>query len=345
MRCSSCRFAALYFAPFCGGLVESGRLTGLYLALGAVYWLAHSAGIEITNRLADRTEDAINRPERTELCELVGWRTLETAQVAIWAGVLILDAVWIALAANALLIGLLSASVALGVVYSRGARLSRSRAFAPLTLNLLFGGAFLLGWSLGDPLHQPHDAGLHQLPEFLPMLVVVGLFVLALAGIKDITDREGDLRVGYRSLFVDLIDRPSSLLATGVAGLPFGGLAAFVVSGLLPPRMALLLAFVPCSAILLAATRRAHTDAEKLLIREIFYGYWLAFSSAALLLYLRSPALAAAIGATVAYWACASRWLHWSPAPGRAGLMLVLRISGLGSGRGVEPMPEGLSRT
>jgi 4-hydroxybenzoate polyprenyltransferase len=237
----------------------------------------------------------------------------------------------------------LAASVGLGLVYSRGIRLSRSRAFAPLTLNLLFGGSFLLGWSAGNPLRQSGDYAWSQFLMFLPLLVVVGLFVLALAGIKDITDREGDVRVGYRSLFVDLVERPSSALIVGVASMPFLGLLAFVLGGLLPARLLLLMALAPVSAIIVSATRRAHTGSEKLLIREAFYGYWLAFSSAALLLFLPSAALAAAIGATAAYWACATRWLHWAPGLGRDGVVQVMRISGLTAGRaGVESMAESL---
>ncbi len=253
---------------------------------------------------------------------------------------MVLDGAWIALAGNPLLIGLLTASVALGLAYSRGARLSRKRAFAPLTLNLLFGGAFLLGWSTGDPLGRPHGLGLTQFTEFIPMLVVVGLFVLALAGIKDITDREGDVQVGYRSLFLDLVDRPSSLLILGVAAVPFVGLTAFVASGLLPTRLLWLIAFVPCSLVIVSASRRAPTGAEQMLIRESFYGYWLAFSSAALLLYLPTAALAGAILATVVYWAGATRWLHWSPALGLRGVLQVIRISGLTG----EPMPGPLAQ-
>jgi 4-hydroxybenzoate polyprenyltransferase len=333
LRCSSCRFAALYFSPFCGGLVETARATVGYAALGAVFWLLHSLGIEVTNRLADRTEDAINRPERTALCALVGWGTLRSMQSAIWCTVIVLDIAWILLAGNPLLIGLLLGSSGLGIAYSRGLRLSRSRSFSLITLNLLFGGAFLLGWSVGDPLARPDNAGWNQLADFLPLLVAVGLFILALAGIKDITDRQGDIRIGYRSFFVDIMERRSSAVLGFVASVPFLAILAFVLSGLLPTRLLALIVFAPVSTIVVSASRRAQTRLDRMLVREAFYDYWLVFSSSALLLFLPRAILAEVVLATIAYWILATRWLHWGQPLGWSGVVRIMRIASPGADR------------
>lgn len=321
LRCSSCRFAALYFVPFCGGLAQAGRATAGYLALGALFWFLLSLGIEITNRLTDRTEDAINRPERTALCNQVGWRTLNAMQLVIWCAVLVLDIAWLALAGNPLLLGLMGASAAIGIGYSRGARLSRRRLFAFVTLNLLFGGSFLLGWSVGYPFGHASSSGWHQLADFIPLLIIVGLFILALVGIKDITDREGDLRIGYRSFFVDLVERQSSALLGFLVSMPFLAVLVFALSGLLPARLLTLLVFAPISAMVVCATRQAKTSLDQLLVREAFYDYWLIFSSSALLLLLPRLTLAGAIAGALVYWMIATRWLHWG-AP--------LRLAGLG---------------
>jgi 4-hydroxybenzoate polyprenyltransferase len=327
LRCSSCRFAALYFGPFCGGLVQAGRATAAYFALGAGFWMLHSLGIEVTNRLADRMEDAINRPERTALCAVVGWQTLKAIEHAIWYAVLIFDIVWILLA------GLLTGSSGLGIAYSRGARFSRHRFVGFITLNLLFGGAFLLGWSVGDPFGGPGNSAWNQLGAFLPLLVAVGLFILALAGIKDITDRQGDVRIGYRSFFLELVEHRSSAVLGSVAGAPFFAILAFALAGLLPIRLLALMAFAPVSAIVVSAARSARAGFDRMLVREAFYGYWLAFSSSALLLFLPRPALAGAIVAATAYWVLATRWLHWGAPLGAAGLVRIMRMAGPGAER------------
>jgi 4-hydroxybenzoate polyprenyltransferase len=307
--------------------VQGGQFTAGYVALGAAYWILLSLGIEVTNRLADRREDAINRPERTALCGIVGWSRLKSIQYVIWCTVFVLDLVWILVAGNLLLVGLLASSFGLGVVYSRGPRLSRKRFFSFITLNLLFGGAFLLGWSIGDPLGPPGHSGWDQFMTFLPLLVTVGLFILALIGIKDITDSLGDTQIGYRSLFVDLVERRSSLMLGLVAGVPFFALLVFVSVDLLPMRMLILVTFVPVSAIVVSAARSAHTKLETMLVREAFYGYWLIYSSSALLLLLPHTALAGAIVAAVAYWMLTTRWLHWGRPLSRADLLRIVQIA------------------
>lgn len=320
--------------PYFAGLAEVGRASLKFTILGAAYWIVHSLGIEVTNRLSDREEDEVNRPERTALCAAVGWSALKRIQRWLWFGIALIDVTWLLLAASPLFAALLLSSSLLGVAYSRGPRLSRNRYFGLVAVNLLFGGAFLLGWSVGDPLALPRMAGWHQLSAFMPLLVAVGIYILGLAGIKDITDRRGDLKIGYRSPFVDVIERRTSTAVWGLALVPFAALGGCALSGLLPGRLWLLTAFAPISALVTCAARRARGMHERLLVRELFYNYWLVFSSAALLLLLPRAALGLAVAGACAYWVVATRWLHWGEGLGIAGLGRVVRLAGLPLGSG-----------
>jgi len=329
LRCASCRFATLYFVPFFAGLVLAGRDTLGYAALGALFWIVHSLAIEVTNRLSDRSEDVVNRPERTRLCEYVGWQALKAMQVGLWCAVIAIDAVWLVLAGNPEFAFLLALSIGIGIAYSCGPRLARTRHVGLLVLNLVFGGVFIVGWSAGDPFSRPTHVWLDQIAFFMPVLVVVGIFIATLVGVKDLTDRAGDLRIGYRSPFVDLIERRSVFVIRCLGACPFALIAAFASLGLVSGRLVALVGFAPVSAILTEAVRGAQTSADGLIVREVFYNYWLAFSSIALLLLLPQKTLALAIVGAISYWVLTTRWLHWGERLRAVDLVQLVRMSGL----------------
>ncbi|MGN6189700.1 MAG: UbiA family prenyltransferase [Conexibacter sp.] len=313
LRCASCRFGALYYVPFCAGMAAAGTLDVLTALLGAGFWLALGLAIEVTNRLADRVEDEVNRPERTALCETVGWRTLARVQLALWGLVVALTGAWLALAPNALLLLLLASGAFFGIVYSRGPRLARTRALVFVVLSGTFVGPFCLGVAAGDPLGAASGAGFAQLGRFVPLFWVLTFFISSLAGIKDVTDRAGDEAIGYRSAFLAFADRHGTAALTALASVPFVALSAFVATGLLPARMLALLAFLPLSAGVALAVRGAHDrPADQLLVREALYQHWLAFTTAALLLRFPSAGLVAALAGGWAWWLAASRHLHWA---------------------------------
>lgn len=331
MQCASCRFATLYFVPFFAGLVLAGHDTLGYAALGALLWIVHSLAIEVTNRLSDRTEDTINRPERTRLCEYVGWPALRAVQAGLWSAVVAIDGVWLVLAGNPEFAFLLALSISIGIAYSRGPRLARSRHVGLLVVNLVFGGVFIVGWSAGDPFSRPTHVWLSQITSFMPVLIVVGIFIVTLAGVKDLTDRAGDLRVGYRSPFVDLVEHRRAFLVRCLGLCPFALIAAFTSLDLMSSRLIALIGFAPVSIILTEAVRGARTSADSLIVREVFYNYWLAFSSIALLLLLPQKALALAVMGAISYWVLTTRWLHWGDQLHAADLMQLVRMSGLRS--------------
>jgi 4-hydroxybenzoate polyprenyltransferase len=313
LQCASCRFSVLYFIPFCGGLAAAGGLQLSHALLGAAFWGVITLAIEVTNRLADRVEDEINRVERTRLCARIGWQALARLQALLWSLVGAAAVAWLLLAPGLLLAALVALGVLAGVGYSRGPRLARRRLLVFVMLSGTFVGPFSLGWVAGSP-----GAGLAdilQLDRFTPLFWVLTLFITSLAGIKDITDRRGDEAIGYRSAFLALAERHGTAALTLVAAVPYAALAGFVLAGALPVRTLALFALLPVSIALGLAVRGARDDASRqLTVREALYYDWLAFASVALLACYPGVPLLAALGAGWLCWILASRHLHWSRA-------------------------------
>jgi 4-hydroxybenzoate polyprenyltransferase len=323
-RCASCRFVVFYYVPFFAGLIESNHLTAFTITFGFFFWLVQSLATEVTNRLADRVEDEVNRPERTALCAAFGWERLRALEWALWGTMAIMSGIWLAVDGNVGLALMLVGCILVGIGYSRGPRLSRSRAFAFLMINVVFGGSYFVGWMAGDPTGA---LAWQQLESFFPLLVVVGLFILVLAGIKDITDEAGDREVGYRSPFVEVVNGRASAIPWLLALAPSATTALFVLTGLLPLRLAVLLIFAPVSLALMTAAARAQTVSDRLIVREAFYNYWLIYSSTALLAFAPSWEMMAAITGSAALWLGATYFLHWGDGLGRADLRHLLRLS------------------
>jgi 4-hydroxybenzoate polyprenyltransferase len=337
LQCASCRFSALYLMPFCAGLAAAGDPSAASVLCGAGFWLVLTLAIELTNRLADRVEDAVNRPERTALCEAVGWERLERIQLALWVLVAACAAAWLALAPNALLALLLAGGAGFGLAYSRGPRLARHRALVFVVLSGTFVGPFCLGFAAGAPLGGGSGASFGQLGSFVALFWVMTLFITCLAGVKDITDRAGDEAIGYRSAFLALVERHGTAALVVLATIPFAALCAFVAAGSLVPRALALLAFLPASIVVGLAVRGAGgRAADQLLVREALYQLWLAFTTATLLACFPSAFLLAALAGTWAWWVLASRYLHWGPAP-RLGD--ARRVLALARGRGRHGRP------
>ncbi|HKG03497.1 MAG TPA: UbiA family prenyltransferase [Conexibacter sp.] len=341
LQCASCRFGALYYVPFCAGMAAAGTLSLATALLGAAFWLTLGMAIEVTNRLADRVEDAVNRPERTALCETVGWELLARVQLLLWGLVVVATAVWVALAPNALLLLLLVSGAGFGLAYSRGPRLARHRALVFVVLSGTFVGPFCLGVAAGDPLAgTASTAGFAQLGEFVPLFWVLTLFISSLAGIKDITDRAGDEAIGYRSAFVAFAERHGTAALTALAAVPFAALVGFVAAGQLPARALALLVFLPLSAGVALAVRGAHDrPADQLLVREALYDHWLAFTTATLLVCFPSLGLLAALAGAWLWWLVASRWLHWGAPLRLADLPRVVALATAGGARQRSTVP------
>jgi 4-hydroxybenzoate polyprenyltransferase len=311
LRCTSCRFASFYFIPFLGGLAGAGEGRASWVLPGAIFWLSLSVGTEAVNRLSDRTEDEINRPERTAICHECGFRLILRTAIAAWlvAGGLAVAAL---VARPGLPLAVLLVLGALSAVgYSYGPKLSRHRYASLVVLTFPFGGTFLIGWAIGHPMTD--SAALRDLLLHAgPVAVAGGLSIGALAGIKDLTDVPGDAAVGSRALWVSVIRDHTGRMAVALAAAPFAIMVAFVAGGLLTMRFLALLCLLPLATMVACGAGRAQTPPQLLATRELFYQYWIVLESVAMILY--APQLTTVLGtlAAVVWWVIASRYLHWT---------------------------------
>jgi 4-hydroxybenzoate polyprenyltransferase len=331
LSCSSCRFATYYWIPFLVAIAASSQLDWRWALLGPAFWLVFSTGTELLNRLSDRREDAINRPERTAMCRAIGYDRIAVVVACIWAAVAAVDLAWSVVNPNPWLIALLALGFLSSINYSYGLRLKRHRYGALLTLTFPFGGTFLTGLAAhpdGRVTWASAAAGFLHDPG--PMLVVVAAFIVSLAGTKDITDAKGDAVVGYRSLWVALSDRSGARRLAALLATPFVLIILLSGLGMLPPRFALLLCFGPVSALLGLAICRSTTAESRLATRELMYQYWYAFVATALYLYRPSGLVLTMLAVSTAYWLVTSRYLHWFRALDLAHAQTLLSVLGLG---------------
>jgi 4-hydroxybenzoate polyprenyltransferase len=312
LRCGSCRFAAFYFLGFQAAIVDGGQAGLFWLAFGIPFWFFHSLGVELLNRYSDRVEDKINRPERTAICERVGFERIKWLAIFVWLLISLTDIVWLLLYPNGLLAVLLALAIASGVFYSFFARFKARRYIAPIILTFPFGGPFMIGWIATHGGLSTGELWEDFFFRLLPFFLVPGLFFMGHIGIKDITDVAGDKRVGYNSLWVSLLTNRAHFTIMFFVSLWLMVDVAFVATGLLSARYLILLLFWPFSLTIALASARAKSKADNEATREVFYHYSLLVLSSSFLLLNPQPQMATSIVAIIAYWILASQFLHWN---------------------------------
>jgi 4-hydroxybenzoate polyprenyltransferase len=322
LRLASCRFAAIYFIAYAAGALGNGADL-LWIVLGAPYWLVFSLATELINRLSDRVEDSINRPERTALCDAVGWDRIRRLAIVAWSVVLVCDVAWVLARPSVPLAALLFVAAFASINYSYGLRLKRTGFFSLLVITFPFCGTFFVGWAVNAGAAGAGDA---LLDRYLPFALFLGWFVGTLAGVKDITDALGDAEVGYRSLFLSLARRHPLFLLAAILAIPFAFLWAFIATGWLEERFVWLTVFWPASAIVALCALRAETADEREATRELAYQYWLVFLSAAFVTFEPSPTMVAVDAAALVYWIATSQLVHWSGGVQRWKLAVVPRL-------------------
>jgi 4-hydroxybenzoate polyprenyltransferase len=315
VKVSSIRFMAFYFVAFYGAIEVSGAGAVRVAALGALLWCVSCAGIELTNRYADRVEDEINRPERTALCKLVGYTTIGKAAFGIQAALLVLYLAWFAAARKVDLFAVQMASWLLGWGYSVGPRLKARRYGVLVALSCTFVLPFLFGFAVRGRLVEAPLAPL-----------CVPAFVISLSGVKDITDVAGDAERGYRSLFVDLAERRSGRALLALLASPYLLIAVLVLAGAAPARFLSLLLLAPGSLLFAVLVRGGRGPEETASVRESLYHFWFVFLAATMALLCPTKGLLAALASAAVFWVVATRKLHWATGLTREQFLAVTRI-------------------
>lgn len=313
LRCCSCRFTVYYWVGYMAGLEQTGRASIAWSAAGLALWLAWCLGIEIVNRVADREADLVDRPERTAMCEEIGFARLRVLGIAAWACFLGIGGVMLAVAHSAPLAVMLAFDVFLGVNYSVGLTFKRRRVLSVAALSLSLVSPMVTGWSVSG---QP--AGL--LRSVLPAAAVLAAFSIGLSGIKDITDVVGDRLIGYSSLWLALVRTKRGIAVYAALGIPFLFIVAWVGAGFLRWTTLLTLPLAAASVAVVAAASRATSPAERAVAREVMHTYTFVFACAFLLSFQPGPVMAISAAAGLAAWALASRTLHWSGGLDTSGL-------------------------
>jgi 4-hydroxybenzoate polyprenyltransferase len=312
LRCGSCRFAAYYFLSFQIAIIDGGQASWRWTAFGAIFWFLHSLGIELLNRYSDRVEDKINRPERTALCETVGFETIKRLAIAIWIVIALMYVGWLYLFPNPVLAMLLWSGLFFGVCYSFLFRFKARRYLALVVLTFPFGGPFIIGWAATHGNLSPTEGLVDLIGRLGPFLLVLGCFFIGHAGIKDITDIAGDERVGYRSLWVALVRSRANLTIRILVSVWFVACLIFIAAGWLPTRFVVLAGLWPLSLMFSGIASRAELRVDREAVRELFYHYWFLFLCVALYLLVPGwPAFWSIMG-TAAYWILTSQYLHWT---------------------------------
>ncbi|MEV2214935.1 UbiA family prenyltransferase [Streptomyces sp. NPDC050997] len=305
LRSCSVRFTAYYWVGFAVGLAACGRL-GVGLALlGVPMWLAYCLGTESVNRIADRAADEVNRPERTRLCEEFGWSRLTAVAVLSWGVFVLIGAALTWWHPGLGLPALLLVDIGVAIGYSIGPAFKRHRVLSLLALTAPLITPLLTGWAV----YGGRDV---LLSPVLPAVSVLAAFSLGLSGIKDITDVEGDRRLGYSSLWLALARIGRGAAVYAFIGAPFLLLALYVALGHLPASALASLPLVVVSVLVVAAASRAHAAPDREAAREVMHQYTFYFLALCLLACAPTRATAVAVTAGVAYWLVASKALHWS---------------------------------
>lgn len=305
LRSCSVRFTAYYWMGYMAGLSVNGRLDVTWALLGLPMWLCYGIGAESLNRLADREADVINRPERTGLCEEFGWARLTKVCVGAWVLFCLMAAALVWERPGFFLPAVLLINMGIAIGYSVGPTFKRRRVLSLIVLTTPMVTPLLTGWAV-------HGVGGTLLSRVVPIAVVLAAFSLGLAGIKDITDVEGDRELDYSSLWLVLVRFRRGAALYALIGSPFLAVALFVVSGKLPVISLLLLPLAALSALVVAAASRAEAPEDREAAREVMHNYTFYFLALALLAAVPEPATVAAFAVSIGSWLLASKVLHWS---------------------------------
>lgn len=314
LKIGSVRYSAFYFVPFYGAVEAAGAGRLEWMLGGAVLCLVFCMAIELLNRFTDQRWDRINNPKRTRMCEEIGFLDIGILSAILFAILVPAGFLWLALTWNFELFLIHTVVWALAWNYSFGLRLKRRRYASLLALSATFVLPFLVGWVMSKPVRE------------IPLvLAFVPVFILTLAGSKDLTDVEGDRTYGYRSLFIDALRARLGRFVLSLTS--FVLLGAMLALNLAPLRYAALLVFLPGAWWIVRWGAVSRTPEERATTREATYHLWFGVLVAAMALTTPTPRCLVAMACATAFWFVATQRLHWSGGITRESLRVALVLT------------------
>lgn len=313
--------------PFLVGVVASGHANNTYLWLGFASLLCFQAVTSISNCISDRVEDAIDCPERSELCQAIGYHVLWGAVVA---ATLIYALIAVAMAeihVPPLTIAVGIAGLIVSFAYSF-LRLKTHPLGPPGLLGAMSAVCLWAGWHGPGATSGFIDIHLNALlslrlgsvlggEDALVIPSVITLWILGgtLCGSKDAPNLAGDAAVGYESVYVKIVKGKRPLARVlAVVSLPYVSVAIWVALGYTPPKLWILLLYPVVIAFARALVGvRDPDDGE--VVRELGYLYWQLFMSAVLLALYPTAITGVILGGSILWWLASSHWLHPDPSP------------------------------
>ena len=289
--------------PFLISFMASGSEDYVYLSLGLFGTFLFAIVCDLGNVVADQVSDEIDYPERTQLCRRVGYITLTWIVVAGAIGlVLTVGAMALVLHIGPELVVLWVAIPLAGIAYSYGPRIKTTK-LAPLWVA---GQSPVFLW-LGWPPTADFEGTL--VPGFL-----IGLMALTLMGWKDLPNIAGDLAVGYRSVFWDIVERGHAVVrAMGIITIPYLVVVLLVALGYLPVRYLMILVVLPVGLEVAITVVRARSLRERVAVRELGNLYWILFMNTVLLSFYPTYLTLVVAGASIVWYVVATWWLHPDP--------------------------------
>lgn len=294
---------ALSIPPFIVAVLAAGSPSLAVLAVGTLAAVCLSAIIDLTNRIADRVEDAVDYPYRTPMCERVGYRTLWIVVGALSVGYAVCVAVLGTLEVPLAALLTWAGYYIYAINYSYGLRL-KTRRFGSWFAVAAYPSYFLLigGVQSGD-----------VCPVLLPALLL-WIIGLTLVGWKDVNNLAGDEAVGFRSV-VRLVLGGSNMQtrSTVVVMVPYALVAALVIAGVLPERAWALFLLVPLAIAYAIALPRIAGKVEAEAVRETGNLYFL--GTTLVMCWIILPAVVSVIVgvAALAWWILTTHYVNCDP--------------------------------
>jgi hypothetical protein len=338
VRLSRPRYLSIQLTPFLVGAVASPRSAPGYVGFGILAVLAWKVIVSIANIISDRAEDAIDHPWRTPLVDDVGIHLLKQVLWLTSLTYLVLVALMVVVSGTpADTVGLWMFFAAAALAYSF-LGVKRKTVGAPV----LFGAesaAFLwVGWHGGggflDWTRDVHFQAIADLDitqfitgdsrAIIPSVLLLWAFGATLCWSKDVPNLKGDIAVGYRSIYWQIVRGAHPYARVlAVLSVPYVAVLLLNLCDYRVPDV-LVLTIYPVAIGFAALLTRAKTHEQRELVRECGYLYWQLFMSAVLVSLYTQPETLCVAATSLAWWFLANRRFHPDPTPTARDALAVL---------------------